>query len=848
MVRAYHAAILPAPRIPYLIFEYVPGRDVAYLAQEGLLSPADVRRLGIDAARGLAHIHRHGVYHCDIKPGNLLWTDEGTKIIDFNVAVGLDQSLGNAGSSRYLPPDYPGGPHPAGPNLVDRDTYALGLSLYEALTRGNWPWEERRKAPPGAPPRHLTSFTDLADLAPEFADVLLRAIQPNRADRYEDASELLSALERVPDVRRRPPPPLIKPGQDRPPGRATNDNPFIAHLQTLYSQSSTSNRGTRGLDPHEFEVYVPTLLDHKLIPDVLNGQHCLVIITGNAGDGKTAFLERLVQVAVRKGAVVGPSRSNGADFTLAGRQFRTNLDGSQDEGGRANDDVLADFFAPYAGATTADWPQRETRLIAINEGRLVDFLRMGSAEYPALAAAARASLDGAGGSQSGVTLVNLNSRSVVAAAIGVEVESGADAEESIFDRMLGRMTSDRFWADCSGCSLADRCYALHNARTFAHPDAGPRVTERLRTLFTLTHLRGKLHITLRDLRSALAYLLTSGRDCGQIRDLYAQGEPAEILSGFYFLSWAGPVSTHDRLLRLLRQGMIGEGADPSLDRRLDFVGPGEGSAFMAIDGRGEYDRELLEALFRKLPRGGDVNAERLDAHRDYVTAARHRFFFESQDDQRWRTLLSTRTPGRSPGCPSSASRSWPRTPTGTPPASIRPKARRPRSRPPSRWPGPRRRATAPNCGNCSKPTGMKGGTTSGSRRWMPTGCRWRLAAGPTLIGTVRAMRATGSTSFPMESTTVQSTTGSGERSASPKRAGISSSRQLPRAGHSNRFVTRRHVGRILPRGRTRRLPSARSWLTSDRKASSTSRSRRTWPILRRGSCSNRLALAAGTFR
>ena len=637
VIRVHHADLLPGSRIPYLIFEYVPGRDVAYLAQGGLLSPADVRRLGADAARGLVHIHQHGVYHCDIKPGNLLWTDDGTKIIDFNVAVGLDHVLADAGSSRYLPPDY----RSEQADLADRDVYALGLTLYEALTRGNWPWEDRRKAPPGVSPRDPTAFTDLAGLAPEFVAALLKAIAPRRGDRYAGASEFLAALERVRDVRRPPPPPI----DTAPTGVAGGDidNPFVAHLQTLYSQSSTSNRGTRGLDPREFEVYVPTLLDKRLIPDVLDGQHTVVIITGNAGDGKSAFLERLVRDAVKTGAVTGAPRSNGADFVINGRQYRTNLDGSQDEGDRANDDVLTGFFGPYAGSDPVTWPDRETRLIAINEGRLVDFLRMHAADFPALAAAVRDGVAGAGSSAHGVTLVNLNARNVFAPAARGDAEPSLDDEESVFDRMLRRMTHERFWADCNGCGLADRCYALHNARTFAHPDAGPRITTRLRTLFTLAHLRGTMHITLRDLRSALAYLLTSGRSCAEIRELYAGGDAAGILSGFYFQSWAGPPTTQDRLLQLLRRGDISDRTDPALDRTLAFTGPGAGAALMALDGRGSYDQELLETLFRKLPRGDELTAALLESHIHYVSAARRRFFFESQDGERWRGLLPHRS-------------------------------------------------------------------------------------------------------------------------------------------------------------------------------------------------------------
>ena len=70
-------------------------------------------------------------------------------------------------------------------------------------------------------------------------------------------------------MRRLPPPPIDTAHTGFAGGDI--DNPFVAHLQTLYSQSSTSNRGTRGLDPHEFEVYVPTLLDERLIPTCWTG-------------------------------------------------------------------------------------------------------------------------------------------------------------------------------------------------------------------------------------------------------------------------------------------------------------------------------------------------------------------------------------------------------------------------------------------------------------------------------------------------------------------------------------------------------------------------------------------------
>src|SRR5207248_85977 len=79
------------------------------------------------------------------------------------------------------------------------------------------------------------------------------------------------------------------------------NNPFVTHLQTLYSQNSRTNAGTRGLDPAGFPLYVETALDTRLTQAVLYGDHRLVVITGNAGDGKTAFLQHLAATAAKKG-------------------------------------------------------------------------------------------------------------------------------------------------------------------------------------------------------------------------------------------------------------------------------------------------------------------------------------------------------------------------------------------------------------------------------------------------------------------------------------------------------------------------------------------------------------------
>lgn len=640
VVRVIDANVLPGDGPPYMLFEYVDGEDVGDLIHDARFAPEDALVLLRQVAEGLIHLHREGVYHCDIKPHNLLWTVRGAKIIDFNVSVRTEDNGHGGGSRRYLPPDLDLAELPSPSELVDRDLYALGLTVYEALT-GIYPWKST-SPPPATPALDPRELPGLSDLAPELIAVVLKAIAPKRADRFASASALLEALEDVTRARREPTTEssdsLLVPelGGTLPP----NTNPFVGYLLTLYSQSPQTNAGTRGLDDLGRRTYVPTLLDDGLMPDVIAGKFKLVLITGNAGDGKTAFLQQLeAQAGEQAQLVSSEALLNGRRFQTVQRTFLTNYDGSQDEDTRGNDEVLREFFAPFKGNDPAAWPDVETRLVAINEGRLVDFLQTERVAFPALLRIVEEGLL-TGGDAHGVAVVNLNLRSVVAHRDA--------ADDSILERQTRLLTHPKFWGACQSCDLKDRCYALHNAQTFQDRTAGPQVLERLKTLYTLTHLRGRLHITLRDLRSALAFMLASARDCAEIHKLYAEGRRDEIAAGFYFNSWMGAESaTVDRLLTLLQDMDVGAASDPRLDRSLDFVSPAQDRSRFGFADRGRYDHDVLRALYENLPRdfSGKPTPHRTETHRRYVAMARRRAFFERRDGG-WRAMLPYRSGDR----------------------------------------------------------------------------------------------------------------------------------------------------------------------------------------------------------
>ncbi|MDT8403476.1 serine/threonine protein kinase, partial [Sulfuriflexus sp.] len=592
-----------------------------------------------ESAEGLGHLHKHGVYHQDVKPSNLLWTDKGVRIIDFNVAVTEnDEVQGGGGTRRYLPPDYDYLSEPDASDRMDRDLYALGISFYECLT-GKYPFDE--PTPPiKTQPKDPKQFKGCAELSTSLINVLVKMVAPERKDRFASVEEFILALAEVKRYRS-----VLTTGEISVGLKAVaklgfeptepNTNPFVMHLLTVYSQSQVSNAGTRGLDEVGKATYVPTYLDEKLKPALLKGEFRLVIISGNAGDGKTAFIQQFEAFAESKGAQLQHG-ANGAVFQLKGHTYQSNYDGSQDEGDERNDAVLQKFFGPFAGKDNSGWPESQTRLIAINEGRLVDFFLEHEDEFPLLAKQIQQGLTGAA-PEDGIAVINLNLRSVVA-----EPEEG---QPSILERLITRMSQQEYWQACEKCDLKGKCYAYHNARTFQDPVSGPKVIERLKMLYTITHLRGRLHITMRDLRSALAFMLVGTRDCDGIHQLYQNGgekNQNRILDGLYFNSWlGGREGSNDRLISLLHEIDVAEVSNPELDGKLGFLAPQvhKPSRFN-FDERGHYDEELIETLFSHLPRdySSKNRARLIGKHRNYLSHMRRRHFFERRDDH-WEDML-----------------------------------------------------------------------------------------------------------------------------------------------------------------------------------------------------------------
>jgi serine/threonine-protein kinase len=122
----------------FIVFEYVPGENLKTLVErDGPLPERDAIRLVRQVARALAFAHSEGLVHRDVKPQNVILTEEGrAKVTDFGIARALDVAGGLTqtgtvmGTSDYIAPEQARGAH------VDEltDVYSLGAVLYELLT------------------------------------------------------------------------------------------------------------------------------------------------------------------------------------------------------------------------------------------------------------------------------------------------------------------------------------------------------------------------------------------------------------------------------------------------------------------------------------------------------------------------------------------------------------------------------------------------------------------------------------------------------------------------------------------------------------------------------------------
>ncbi len=186
----------------FIVMELVRGESLRqWLKRDRLLSPADVRRVGLALLDALAAAHDAKIIHRDIKPGNILIDDKGViKLVDFGIASFGDRDLTSTGM-RIGTPAYRA-PEQLRGRVADvrADLYAVGATLFEAATGTQLHAEGR--TPQAAGEAVLTACRDEA-----LARVIERAVAELPEDRFQSARELADALRAETPVPAPPPKP-----------------------------------------------------------------------------------------------------------------------------------------------------------------------------------------------------------------------------------------------------------------------------------------------------------------------------------------------------------------------------------------------------------------------------------------------------------------------------------------------------------------------------------------------------------------------------------------------------------------------------------------------------------------
>ena len=186
----------------YIVTEHVHGARtlVAYCRPDNLLRIDDVVEIVYKAARALHYAHSRGVIHRDVKPSNLMLTqDSDVRIIDFGIALVADSDIsrieGIAGSPSYMSPE-----QVQSIELTNRsDLYSLGAVMYELLTgtrpfrAGNLQKLLHQIVYATPPPIH----TLRSDVPEELEQAVARALLKDPEQRYRSGSDFAAELTRV---------------------------------------------------------------------------------------------------------------------------------------------------------------------------------------------------------------------------------------------------------------------------------------------------------------------------------------------------------------------------------------------------------------------------------------------------------------------------------------------------------------------------------------------------------------------------------------------------------------------------------------------------------------------------
>lgn len=188
--------------IYYIVMEYVKGETLKkYIQRKGRLSEQETIKISRQVAEALKHAHTNNIVHRDIKPHNILITEDGiAKVTDFGIARAATSSTINntsnvIGSVHYFSPEQARG------GYVDEksDIYSLGIVMYEMIT-GVVPFDadnhisvamkqiQEKPVPPSKKFKNL-------QISKNLEDIIMKCLEKHQSFRFQNVEELIRKFD-----------------------------------------------------------------------------------------------------------------------------------------------------------------------------------------------------------------------------------------------------------------------------------------------------------------------------------------------------------------------------------------------------------------------------------------------------------------------------------------------------------------------------------------------------------------------------------------------------------------------------------------------------------------------------
>jgi serine/threonine protein kinase len=525
LVRIYSTAVTWQADAALALLEWVEGTPIGDYAGVIELYAEELGENEVEAllltwinelCNALATLHAVGLIHGDVSPSNIIVNGSSVTLIDYDLVTRIGQVAAGTGTPPFSAPNLRDGK----PACLSDDLFALGATIFYILAgRDPFIFDGVRVIDRG-----LAWTADLRQSYPRVALFLDRAVSLDSSKNFADAGAAasfvseISGASTVDDKTR-----TKEGGPEKPLPLTPNEVPWLKDILKAYPGSRYGNIETRGLDSEFSErTYVETGLDAILCHEIGEGRVSLVILCGNAGDGKTAFLQHL---AIQLGLPRFSSSKRLWETRLAnGITVKANLDGAAALHGRSADAFLDEIFAPFHVGVPQE---RIVHLVAVNDGRLMEWVE--SYELRHGPSRLTNQLNDTLGRDSAtldphVRLIELNLRSLVGGFSAGQERISTKFLHNLFTHLVGGEKSGELWRPCISCSAQYRCGAWRAAQLLGVGEDrsvqshGALLRERLTIALQMVHQRNEVHITTRELKATLSYILFGTHYCTDLHN------------------------------------------------------------------------------------------------------------------------------------------------------------------------------------------------------------------------------------------------------------------------------------------------------------------------------------------